>query len=203
MGFLLQISFSLFPLENVTFAIFAKDVPMMPTKHFWKDISYMHFIDIYLKYTFDKIFVKGSLQIVIWLMCQCLWSEWKWRRGVKNGLPFPWCPANRECLWKKTQIEIKQEKILGGFWITEIALLKNFFLSDWRCGDGSRIAETSNIVFIGVSNPPQKHHTLLFSPSPPLKSANCPSPPFSGNSPYILVFRELPPLKIGFFSEPS
>ena len=34
------------------------------------------------------------------------------------------------------------------------------------------------IVSIGVSTPPQKHHSLLSCQAPPLKSANCPSPPF-------------------------
>ena len=37
---------------------------------------------------------------------------------------------------------------------------------------------------------------------PLLKSAICPSPLFSCNLPSILVFRELPPLKFGFLSEP-
>ena len=45
--------------------------------------------------------------------------------------------------------------------------------------------------------------TLLFSQAPSLKSANCPSTPFLGNSPNILVFRDTPPptkKKIEFFS---
>ena len=37
----------------------------------------------------------------------------------------------------------------------------------------------------------------------PLKSANCPSPPFRQSPPSILVFCEPPPLKVRFFSEPS
>ena len=56
-----------------------------------------------------------------------------------------------------------------------------------------------------VSTPPQKHHHLFLAkpPSPPLKSENCPSPPFLGNTPSILVFREpSTPIKVGFFSEP-
>ena len=38
-SFLLQFSSSLFPLGNATFAIFAKDVFMIPTKYIWKDVS--------------------------------------------------------------------------------------------------------------------------------------------------------------------
>ena len=51
--------------------------------------------------------------------------------------PSPWRPVSRECLWKKTQIEIKQEKILGERSITEdytkkIALYKlKELLSEW------------------------------------------------------------------------
>ena len=37
-GFPLTIFF-FFPLGNATFAIFAKDVPMIPIKHIWKNIS--------------------------------------------------------------------------------------------------------------------------------------------------------------------
>ena len=36
-------------------------------------------------------------------------------------------------------------------------------------------------------NPPQKHHSLFFAKSP-LKSANCWSPPFLGNSPLYIGF---------------
>ena len=47
--------------------------------------------------------------------------------------------------------------------------------------------------------PPKKHEP------PPLKSAICKlsKPVLSGNSPYILVFREPPSLEIGFFCETS
>ena len=46
-------------------------------------------------------------------------------------------------------------------------------------------------------NPPQRHHPLFLAKLH-LKSANCPSPtpplpPFLGNPPYILNFREPPP----------
>ena len=50
-------------------------------------------------------------------------------------------------------------------------------------------------------NAPFKNTTPSFLQSAPLKSANCPSPPFLGNPPTILVFREPLPLKVGFFSE--
>ena len=52
---------------------------------------------------------RGELSAVIaWLMSKCLWSEWKWYRGLKEIVsPFPCCPVNRECSWKKTQIEKK------------------------------------------------------------------------------------------------
>ena len=45
-----------------------------------------------------------------------------------------------------------------------------------------------------VSPPPQKHHPFFLDKPLPLKSANCPSPPFLGNPPSILVFRDPPPL---------
>ena len=40
----------------------------------------------------------------------------------------------------------------------------------------------------------------LFLVKPPLKLANCPSPPFLGNPPLYIGFRD-PPLKVGFFGE--
>ena len=49
---------------------------------------------------------------------------------------------------------------------------------------------------------PLKNTTHLFLVKPLLKLANCPSPPFLGNPPSILVFHEPPPLKVRFFIEP-
>ena len=49
---------------------------------------------------------------------------------------------------------------------------------------------------------PFKNTTLLFFAKPPLKSANCPSPPaFLGNPPNILVFRETQKDVIKVFEE--
>ena len=45
----------------------------------------------------------------------------------------------------------------------------------------SKIEKMHPIECIGVSTPPQKHHPLFLAKSP-LKSANCPSPSFLGNS---------------------
>ena len=42
-----------------------------------------------------------------------------------------------------------------------------------------------------VSTPSQKHYPLFLA-KPPLKSANCPSPPFLSNPSYVSVFREPP-----------
>ena len=37
-----------------------------------------------------------------------LWSGWKLEIGGKEiASRFPWCPVNRECSWKKIQIEKK------------------------------------------------------------------------------------------------
>ena len=58
------------------------------------------------------------------------------------------------------------------------------------------------IVCIGVSTRPKKTPPALSCQAPPLESAYCPSPLFQAIPPYILVFRELPLLKVGFFSEP-
>ena len=60
----------------------------------------------------------------------------------------------------------------------------------------------SYIVCIEVSPPPP---LPLFLAKSPLKSANCPSPPFLGNSHLLHWFFVNPPnpLKIGFFSEPQ
>ena len=41
--------------------------------------------------------------------------------------------------------------------------------------------------------PPQKHHPLLSCQAPSLKTANCPSPPFLGNSPFYIGFLWSPP----------
>ena len=44
-------------------------------------------------------------------MSKCLWSWWKWLRGIKElASPFSCCSVNRECPWKKTQIEKKKKK---------------------------------------------------------------------------------------------
>ena len=55
---------------------------------------------------------RGKLSAVIApLMPKCLWSKWKWWRGLKKIVsPFPCCLVNRECLWKKTHIEKKIQK---------------------------------------------------------------------------------------------
>ena len=53
---------------------------------------------------------------------------------------------------------------------------------------------------------PSKTPPPLFFAKPPLKSANCPSPPPPlDNPPYVLVFCELPPPfpKKWLFSEPT
>ena len=40
--------------------------------------------------------------VIARLMSKSPWSGRKWQRGVKEAAsPFPWCPVNRECLWKK------------------------------------------------------------------------------------------------------
>ena len=47
------------------------------------------------------------------LMFKCLWNGWKWYRVVKAiASSFPCYPVNRECWWKKTQIERRSWKIL-------------------------------------------------------------------------------------------
>ena len=58
-------------------------------------------------------------------------------------------------------------------------------------------------VHCGI-NPPSKTPPPLFLAKPLLKSANCPSPPYLGNPPSILVFvsPSPPQKKVGFFSEP-
>ena len=61
-------------------------------------------------------------------------------------------------------------------------------------------------MYIGVSTPSLKNTIPLFlakPPPPPLKSANGRSPPFLGNPPLYIGFRETPPVKLGFFHEPQ
>ena len=62
-----------------------------------------------------------------------------------------------------------------------------------------------NSVYWGINPPSSKTPPPLSCQPPPIKSTNCPTPPpFLGNPPpYILVFREISPLKIGFFSKPQ
>ena len=51
-----------------------------------------------------------------------------------------------------------------------------------------------SIVCIGVSTPPPLENTTpSFLPSPPLKLANCPSPPFLGSPPLFIGFLWPPP----------
>ena len=46
--------------------------------------------------------------VIAWLISKCLWSVWKWWRGViEITFLYPCCPVNRECLWKKTQTNKK------------------------------------------------------------------------------------------------
>ena len=74
----------------------------------------------------------GELSAVTpWLMSKFLWSRWKWQRGVKwIPSPFPCCPVNRECSWKKTQIEKKKNYIKNRFFsnIFNIITIKNKFM---------------------------------------------------------------------------
>ena len=59
-------------------------------------------------------------------------------------------------------------------------------------------------MYIGVSTPSLKNTIPLFlAKPPPLKSANGRSPPFLGNPPLYIGFRETPPVKLGFFHEPQ
>ena len=55
----------------------------------------------------------------------------------------------------------------------------------------------------GIKLPRLKNSPPLFLANPPLlKSANCLSPPFLGNHPSILVFREPPPHESRIFLDP-
>ena len=65
-------------------------------------------------------------------------------------------------------------------------------------------------MYIGVSTPSLKNPLPPFLAKPPprppprpLKSANGRSPPFLGNPPLYIGFRETPPVKLGFFHEPQ
>ena len=51
------------------------------------------------------VMCRGELSAVIaQLMSKCVWSGWKWSRGIKEiASPFPCCPVNHECSWKKSQ----------------------------------------------------------------------------------------------------
>ena len=58
------------------------------------------------------------------------------------------------------------------YWVQQI------FLSFWPINDNHMMYDSWDIIVcIGVSSPPQKHPPS-FLPSPPPKSANCPSPSF-------------------------
>ena len=56
---------------------------------------------------------RGDLSAVITrLMSTCLWSGWKWSSGLKViASPFPCCPVNCECLWKKIQTGNKKDYV--------------------------------------------------------------------------------------------
>ena len=61
--------------------------------------------DMQLISKFEKGFKISKFNNLVNLI-KCLWSGWKWYRGV-NEIPyyFPYSPVNRECSWKKTQTE--------------------------------------------------------------------------------------------------
>ena len=63
--------------------------------------------------------------------------------------------------------------------------------------------DSNHIVCIGLSPPTpcHKNTTPFFLVSPP-QICKPSKPPFLGNPTYILLFRDLPPLKIGFFGAP-
>ena len=49
---------------------------------------------------------RWALAVIARLMSRCLWSRWKWWRGVKKiPSPFFCCPVNSSYSWKKTLIE--------------------------------------------------------------------------------------------------
>ena len=57
-----------------------------------------------------------------------------------------------------------------------------------------------DIVCIGLP-PLENTPPLILAKPPPLNLQTVQAPPFLGNPPYILVFREPLPLKLGFFGE--
>ena len=78
------------------------------------------------------------------------------------------------------------------------SLLLNNYAKNWQRASAGF---SFHSVHWGI-NPPQKYHPLFLA-KPPLKSANCPSPPFFRQSPpFYIGFSWAPGLKVGFFSEP-
>ena len=71
-------------------------------------------------------------------MSKCLWSGWKWYRGLREiASLFPYCPMNRECSWKKTQLEKKtvmkimnSSSYLRGFANNCYKIVSPFFLQE-------------------------------------------------------------------------
>ena len=86
----------------------------------------------------------------------------------------------------------KFEYIYIYIYIIHIHIQKNFAI-------GFSCLIRPNIVNIRVSIPRQKH-PRSFLTSPPLKSTNCTSPPFSAIPPIYWIFKNTPPLRS--FNEP-
>ena len=97
-------------------------------------------------------------------------------------------PYSKPCQTSKMELFAKIYNSLKHFWAFPIFFLKKLVLPVFY-----PYSPLTRSVHWSMTSPPQKHQPHLFLAKSPLKSANCPSPPFLGNPPYILVSREPPP----------
>ena len=82
-----------------------------------KIINYVDDTTLYAcKPSMDFVLSKlGKDAVISLVMSKCLWSGWKWYRGLKEiASPFPCCPVNRKCSKKKTKIEKKKKQTCPG-----------------------------------------------------------------------------------------
>ena len=133
-------------------------------------------------------------------------------KGHEKNLNKRWNKKHFSSLLKGFQVSKIVSKVCLSFlyfcWVCSSLLTKYFvkifscevFLSEVQHSltESPWLPPPPFIVCIGVSTLPSKIPPPLFQQDPPLKSANCPSPPFSGKSSlymyiYIYWFFVTPP----------
>ena len=132
---------------NATFAILIKVVHMMPAKCFWKYILYINFLNIYLKYVFEKTdmcvqtpWIMKHGEKLCGLYLSVFEAGGSGREELQMASPSPHITMSCEFLWKRNphrKKKRKEIKVLKNIQPQRTTLrllsisLKNIFLNGW------------------------------------------------------------------------